>query len=279
MPVYRTLAVIKRISIYECVHCQLGISERTAATKQQLYRSSRYYSFEAAQKNIDKYLWKFERILLVLRAYLRSGVILDVGSGFGLFPRLLSTNKRYKIIALEPNLKLQFLMPVKNVTVKRLSFNNYSGKKSSCSAVTMLDVLEHFPDPIKQLKKAHRLLKRNGYIFILAPNYKSTMRVLAQHWAWWMIEDHYVHFSRTSIKKALELSGFHVAYLETFEHPQDMWLQLKSSFGSVQNAALRRLMKLLTIPTLYLAYLLSRPFIWGMCAGGLLFVVVKKRNA
>lgn len=273
------LVTIRRTRVFECTDCEIGISERTIATKRQLYHTKKHYSFTNAQATLEKYLWKFERILLVLRAYVTSGRIVDVGSGFGLFPKLLATNPRYKVTALEPYLTLQFLKNDRRVEIRKSTFRNYTGTPRSLAAITFLDVLEHFPDPRIQLQKANRLLKRNGYVFILAPNYKSVMRSYADRWAWWMLEDHHVHFSHRSLKKALTLSGFKLVYLDTFEHPQDMWLQLKSNFGSIGNPMIRRLVKGAVVPLMYLAYLLLRPLIWRMYGGGLLFAVARKKHA
>ncbi len=278
-PLSSVLHTVKRIPIYECGTCAIGVSSRTSKTKTSLYNSNQYYSFSIAQNRIEKYLWKFERILLVLRAYVKSGTILDVGTGFGLFPRLLSTHKSYSVIGLEPHLKPLFVERNQRVTIIKKPFMRYHRKPRSLTAVTMFDVLEHFSDPIVVLKKAYGLLKKNGYIFLLVPNYQSVMRHLSQNWPWWMIEDHYVHFSRASLKKALRISGFQVEYIESFEHTDDVWIQMRGRFQHIHNPVLRKGLKLFTLAPLYGLYLMFRPLIWRLYGGGLLFVVAKKHHA
>ncbi len=278
-PLTSVLHTVKRISIYECTSCKIGVSSRTLKSKTVLYNSTQYYSFSVAQNRIEKYLWKFERLLLVLRAYVRSGTILDVGTGFGLFPRLLSAHKNYSVIGLEPHLKPLFVEHNQGVTIVKKPFMRYHRKARSLTAVTMFDVLEHFSDPVAVLKKAHGMLKKNGYIFLLVPNYQSVMRYLSKKWPWWMIEDHYVHFSRASLKKALRISGFQVEYIETFEHKDDVWIQIRSRFQTIRNPVLRKGLKAITLAPLYALYLVFRPLIWRLYGGGLLFIAAKKHHA
>lgn len=271
------LRVVKRTPIYECPHCKLGVTSKVTGSKKKLYKSTKYYSATAATRNIDKYIAKYERIIERLNMYITGGKVLDVGGGFGLFASLLSKNKSYKVTVLEPNLKPLLLSNKTKVKWLRKDLQNYRGKRRSYSIITFLDVLEHFKNPLAALHKARELLKIDGFVVLLVPNYKSSMRYLSRNWPWWMVEDHYYHYSRSSIKKILAQTGFKLKYMETFESVKDFWLSLQSNYSFIKIAILRKVVKTFALTLIISTYLLLRPLLWRLYNGGLLLVIAQKK--
>ena len=271
------LAWVKKTLIYECSRCQLGISSKLITTKKILYGTSRFYSPVAVRKNIDNYVEKFERVIERMSMFVSEGNILDVGGGFGLFSDLISREKHLKVTMIEPHLKPFFLEGNKRVTWVKKQFMNFRGRRGTYSAITFLDVLEHFKDPLEVLHKTRILLKEKGYVVVLLPNYQSTMRLLSNNWPWWMLEDHYFHFSRQSLKKIFDISGFRLVYLESFENRNDFWLSLQGNYKWIQNIYFRKLLKILTIPALFIGYLILRPLLWRLYNGGLLLAIAQKK--
>ncbi len=81
--------------------------------------------------------------------------------------------------------------------------------------VTMFDVLEHFTDPIAELKHAHRILKSEGIIAIHTMNIDSPFaRLMGKNWPW-LMEMHLYFFSPHTLMKMLDESGFEVIHYET----------------------------------------------------------------
>lgn len=271
------LAKVKKTAIYECPHCQLGITSQVTTSKKKLYGSTQYYSPAAVRKNMDNYVEKFERVIERMSMFVSEGKVLDVGGGFGLFSDLISREKHLKVTMIEPHLKPFFLKNNKQVTFFKKKFMNYRGRRGSYVAITFLDVLEHFKYPVETLRKTSVLLKEKGYVVVLLPNYQSTMRLLSNNWPWWMVEDHYFHFSRQSLKKIFGISGFKMVYLESFENKSDFWLSLQGNFRQIQNSSLRKLLKAFTLPPLFIGYLLLRPVLWRMYNGGLLLAIAQKK--
>ncbi|MCX7973230.1 MAG: class I SAM-dependent methyltransferase [Candidatus Aminicenantes bacterium] len=75
--------------------------------------------------------------------------------------------------------------------------------------VVLLDVIEHFIDPVFCLKKAFKLLKSGGIIFISTPNYNSlSRRFLGKGWAVLSPADHLFYFTKTTLKLLLNKTGF-----------------------------------------------------------------------
>lgn len=271
------LCEVKRTQIYECPHCELGATSKVTGTKKKLYKSTKFYSPSAATKNIDNYIAKYERVIERLNMYVSGGNVLDVGGGYGLFASLLSRDKSFKVTVLEPNLKPLLLHKESKVRWLKKEFKKFRGKRRSYSIITFLDVLEHFREPVVALHKARELLKLGGYVVLLVPNYKSTMRLLSKSWPWWMVEDHYYHYSRSSIKKILAQTGFRLKYLESFENAKDFWLSLQGNYASIKIAIVRKIVKAIVLTIIFFIYLLLRPILWRLYNGGLLLVIAQKK--
>jgi len=271
------VARIGRIKIYECPHCELSVTSKVTGTKRKLYGTTKFYSALSANERFVESVHKYERVIERMSMFVNDGKVLDVGGGFGLFSALLSKQKLFNVTLLEPNLKPIFLERAKKVSWVKRTFMKFRGRRRVYSAVTFLDVLEHFKDPINALHKTRELLKLNGYVVILVPNYKSTMRVLSPNWPWWMVQDHYFHFSRTSLKNILAQTGFRLKYLESFENKTDFWLSLSGNYTKIKSPFARKLIKALTLPLIFFLYLILRPLLWKLYNGGLLLAIAQKK--
>lgn len=72
--------------------------------------------------------------------------------------------KREEIEKLGETLPVDIIAPGDNIPVP----------SGSQDFVVSSHVLEHFPDPIRALKEWHRVIKKGGYIFIIAPHKERT---------------------------------------------------------------------------------------------------------
>ena len=107
----------------------------------------------------------------------------------------------------------------------------------------MMDVLEHFRNPLSNLKKAKSLLKKDGILVIQTPNYKSLMARICRDWAWWMVENHKFFFSPKSIKLLLEKVGIKIEYFFTYEDFKDFKKNLDGNFSNIKNDLPRKIFK------------------------------------
>lgn len=75
-------------------------------------------------------------------------------------------------------------------------------------AITMWDVIEHVDDPSLEVARAYRLLKPGGVLAVHTMDVNSlAARLMGSRWPW-LMDMHIHYFSRDSLAKLLEKSGF-----------------------------------------------------------------------
>jgi len=93
-----------------------------------------------------------------LRRLIPDMEILDIGCGDGLVARILNSSS---VTGVDPE-------PLWDKGIKARA-EHLPFKDSYFDAVTCFDVLEHIPDHERAIKEARRILKPNGYFFIMVP--------------------------------------------------------------------------------------------------------------
>lgn len=79
----------------------------------------------------------------------------------------------------------------------------------SFDIVIMNDVLEHFPEPDRAVRKLKDVLNDDGLVFIQLPNNKSSLaKKLKSDWDYYLVPDHTYHFSPESLTLFMDNNGF-----------------------------------------------------------------------
>jgi 2-polyprenyl-3-methyl-5-hydroxy-6-metoxy-1,4-benzoquinol methylase len=82
-------------------------------------------------------------------------------------------------------------------------------KDESFNVVTYQDVIEHVDDPVKELRLANKVIKRNGYIYLVTPDVGGLWhKLLKGLWYHYKPGEHIMYFSQKSLSLALQESGF-----------------------------------------------------------------------
>ncbi len=104
-------------------------------------------------------------------------------------------------------------------------------EKESFDLITMMDVIEHVPDPKPIFRKLYDLLKPGGILKLKTPCAESIVHYL--YGPQWISSDtHLIYFSRRKLLETLQQFGFHIlatrSYLEVnkLTHTYDSWRRL-----------------------------------------------------
>ena len=82
-------------------------------------------------------------------------------------------------------------------------------ESESFDVITLMDVIEHVPDPCALLSEVNRLLRRGGTLFLVTPNFGSFFVWLYGPKAYGIgPEEHVTYFQPGTMKRALQKTGF-----------------------------------------------------------------------
>lgn len=141
----------------------------------------------------------------------KDGTLMEIGCGNGHLLR--------RVAAERPDVKLKGV-DIEKVEITGLSgFTFYHGQfedveipVGSIDLIYCSNLIEHVPDPLRFLRKAHSVLKTGGVIHGVTPDHLSLDRlVFGRYWAGYHYPRHTFIFNHRNIKMLLEKAGFIVA--------------------------------------------------------------------
>ncbi|MCL4397672.1 class I SAM-dependent methyltransferase [Patescibacteria group bacterium] len=194
--------------IVKCQNCQIiyvddDSSQKEISTYYEQSTDPTYFSEQQARKiTFEKYLAKLEK------QYPQKGKLLDIGTNTGLFVKL-ALNHGWEAAGLEPNKwAVEYAKKNYNISLINKPFTDKMFKPESFDAITMWDVIEHFTDPVSEIKKVYSCLKPGGvFAFSTVDPQSFLAKIMGTKWSWYM-EMHRVFFSRQAAQKYLEQAGF-----------------------------------------------------------------------
>ena len=142
--------------------------------KENFYRNRRHNSLP--QKFRQTYSERLCRIQQVLG---RTGSLLDVGCGFGMFLRL-AKEYGFRVNGVEASEDaVRWLSENYKIDVINCLFENFETDEKF-DVITMWDLLEHLSDPIAALRKAFNLVRPGGILVVEAPARDSLVHWVAK---------------------------------------------------------------------------------------------------
>jgi len=198
----------KHGTIVKCNNCGLiyvdeRISQKQISTYYEVANDPLYFLEQPArQKTFLGYLKRLEKMMP------KKGKILDVGTNTGLFVKL-AKDDGWEAFGLEPN-KWAVEYAKKNYDIDLINkpFKKNIFSKGSFDVISMWDVIEHFTDPISEIKKVIDYLRPGGMFVFSTTNPESPFaKIMGTRWPWYM-EMHRVFLSSKTVQKHLENLGF-----------------------------------------------------------------------
>lgn len=157
-----------------------------------------------------------------VRAQVKQGNVLDVGSGSGQFGRALGP--KFTVTSIDPYYQGEGVLQKNFLTWK-------TTKKFD--AIVFWESLEHVSDPVSYLAKAKMLLKPGGLLFVEYPRYGCLeSRIFGARWFHLDMPRHLVHFTDMGIEKMLSRVGY------TIITQSGIWAFDYAPWGLVRNVLL-----------------------------------------
>jgi len=166
-----------------------------------------------------------------------NGRLLDIGCGTGAFISFMA-KKGWDVSGLEPSEEAC------DIAVKGGLKVHNSGMEKFCrefgidaeryDAITLLNVLEHVPDPYRVLSMAKGLLVEDGILAIRVPNDFSELQLSTHEklggGKWWVaVPDHVNYFNFESLGALLHKAGYEIAYSQS-DFPMELFLLMGDNY-------------------------------------------------
>jgi SAM-dependent methyltransferase len=141
----------------------------------------------------------------------RPGRLLDLGCGSGKFLRDMR-ELGWDVAGVDPDPKVaSYLRHQYGLDVHQGSLEDAHIAEASFDVVTMNNVIEHLPDPIRTLQAVRRVLRPGGKLVVLTPNIDSmASRAFLSSWVHWDPPRHLFLFSNKTLPMAVQRAGFHI---------------------------------------------------------------------
>ncbi len=151
-----------------------------------------------------------KKILEVIKKYKISGKLLDVGAGSGILVEQ-AINKGYIAEGIEPSEWFQKKAKELNLPV-HLGSLPHPEIKGPYDIVTIIDVLEHIPNPVDILRETVKIVEKNGIVVAVTPDCNSLPAKICG-WKWWNFKPgHIGYFNKKTLDLAFTLAGFRKIY-------------------------------------------------------------------
>ncbi len=254
----------QRFNIWECGSCSLRFTQDIpdADSIGGYYRSDTYVSHTDTKEGLVNRLYHFVRRrtlrqkcrLLQRQTGLRSGRLLDIGSGTGAFAATMQ-KAGWQVTALEPDSDTRQRAKAIHGLDLLPAGELFGLEAGTFDAITLWHVLEHVHDLHRYIAQIKQLLKPGGCLFIAVPNYTSyDAGYYCQFWAAYDVPRHLYHFSPASMQRLLQqyelqitdckpmwFDSFYVSMLSWKDKtgksnlPRSFWVGLLSNFRAMWN--------------------------------------------
>ncbi len=174
---------------------------------EEYFKGSADYAYhdERKIKEFARHVWK-ERIK-VLHRHVPSGNFLDIGASFG--GLMEEAGKFYYPYGIElSNFAGSEAKKIPGATVHIGTLTNHPFEGRFFSAITMIEVIEHLPEPVAAVEEAFRLLQKGGVLVIQTANMKGQQaKKLGRDYNYFM-PGHISYFSQQNLTELLKKTGF-----------------------------------------------------------------------
>jgi len=229
-------ATVDGYHLYRCGTCGLIFVYPLPASIRDVYEEDYFegategHGYVSYDADKEPMVSAFEKYLAYIAAVLPSkGRLLDVGAATGFFVEI-AQKRGFDASGIELSDYAASRGRSKGLSIQTGVIDDISG---SFDAITMLDVIEHVPDPRATLSKAASLLSPRGVLVINTPDADSLVaRLLGRRWHAILPPEHLYYFDRKNMRSLLEETGFEVVLVKTI----GKWFTIKYIFKTLHQS-------------------------------------------
>ncbi|MFA5822197.1 MAG: class I SAM-dependent methyltransferase [Thermodesulfovibrionales bacterium] len=180
----------------------------------------------------------YSDICNILNQYAAGKRILDIGCGNGEFISFLKESG-FETFGIEPASEAAEVAKSRGLNVFNCSLEdfkkNHSSNVKGFDAITLLNVLEHVPDPANVIEICKSLLNSQGILCIRVPNDFTEIQSAAQKHinttkSWWIaIPDHINYYNFESLRSFITYLGFGIIYSQG-DFPMEFFLLMGDDY-------------------------------------------------
>jgi 2-polyprenyl-3-methyl-5-hydroxy-6-metoxy-1,4-benzoquinol methylase len=206
--------------IFHCSNCQLRFTQNVpeAHLISRYYKSENYISHTNTSKGLINRIYQVVRTRAIRQKRklvekitgIKTGNLLDIGSGTGFFAREMNYGG-WRVTGLEPDADTRKIAADIN-KVELLPIENlFKLPAKSFDAISLWHVLEHVHELKNYVRQIKNLLKENGKLFVAVPNYTShDAHIFKEYWAAYDVPRHLYHFSPNAMKELMRSEGLKI---------------------------------------------------------------------
>lgn len=177
-----------------------------------------YYIGNEKQLRYRVKLWR--RRLKIVKKFCKSGELLDVGTGDGLFLKVAKTANLNVCGTEISSSAVRVAKNLYDLDIHLAEIENANFEENSFDAITIWHVIEHVRNPLEVLKKLYKLSKPGATVFVATPNLdKYLARIIYRlmrnkPYPFYSLkgEQHLFHFTESTLKKIIKKAGFNIIY-------------------------------------------------------------------
>jgi 2-polyprenyl-3-methyl-5-hydroxy-6-metoxy-1,4-benzoquinol methylase/uncharacterized protein YfkK (UPF0435 family) len=222
---HRLLCIKNNYQIMYCKNCQFKYAIPRPTEKQlQSFYTEEYFNsknslgyndyfslYEKHYRDIFSQHCKWIKNYCNLNSY-----VLDVGCGSGYFLKALHDNGYKNLVGIDVSEYAINKNAAKNFKLFASTLNDFMENNMRFDCITMWHILEHYIDPLKEIKDCKQILNKNGYLFIEVPNVNSLGSLIKRcKWAALKPPEHLNFFSPRTACNLINKAGFEVLHCYT----------------------------------------------------------------
>jgi len=194
-------------AIYRCANCDfLQCSDLPQVL--QFYETLEDSGYEVGRRERGL---QARGILKVAQRLQSRGRLLDIGAGSGILVEQ-AAQMGYQAEGVEPSAWLHKMARRRELPVHLGTFP-HPAAVGKFDLITLIDVLEHVPDPLDLLRNIAKQLSESGVALVVTPDVGSVAACILR-WRWWHFRvAHIGYFNRQNLILALNLAGLEPVFV------------------------------------------------------------------